>query len=570
MGSIPVNFENIPAIDPELNLSRCETTNTKSTADGTGVREGGRNNANVTEAVRIRKQGGDTKAVREGTRAFNQKHTPPQTEAEVEKIINWTMAEVEPDPNRMVITAPKSAGTESRTADLFVDDNRDDALYCREHERWYVYDGTRFAPDTKGGDAVRYLAEQTAHGIYAKAQDAATANDGDTAKAYGKWANRASSMRHIRGALSLAQARPEVRVWPSELDCDANLLNVENGTLDLRTGELRPHSRADRLTRMAPVRFDPSAQCPQFSEFLERVQPDQHMREYVRRQAGTMLIGQAPEDTIFLWHGFGANGKTVAAETFRSVLGSEYSVELAAKALTMQSSGGDMERTFVPIAGARFVTSAELSESQRLNEQAVKRLTSGEPIRVRLLFAESREITPICTVVIATNHVPSITGDDDGIWRRIQRIPWSVRIPKDEQDPHLREKLASERAGILNWMLEGCIAYQRHGLKPPPAVLAATAQYREDEDILGSFIQDCCEERDGSWIASKTLTKALHSWNERNNGGRPLTSRALTDRLKNRGFKPQKLRGSRGWDGIVLKDGAPPSLQRSDIPEIYE
>lgn len=445
-----------------------------------------------------------------------------------------------------------ATGTESRTADLIVEQHEGDILYCSAHARWYVFDGTRFARDTKGGDAVLHRAEQTAHRLYTLAVEAEKANNKNAAEHYSTWARKAHSKNHLQGALTLAKTRPEVQVLPEEFDSDPMLFNVENGTIDLRDGTLRPHARADRLTRRAPVKYDAAARCPQFMAYLERVQPDADNRAYLQRHAGTMLIGEAPEEIMFLHHGAGANGKTVFLETMRNVLGGDYSVELPTHALMHNRISRD-EKTFVPIEGKRLVTSTELHQGAQMNEPVVKKLTSGEPVQVQPHYTEMYETVPIGTLVITTNYIPKIAGDDDGIWRRLHRIPWQVQIPKEEQDPHLRQKLAAEAPGILNWIIQGCLEFQRIGLHPPDAVKNATEGYRHDEDVLGAFLEDCCCEGAEAWVSTADLKNALEFWHKRNHSWRPPSVRRLTNRLGNQGLQPKKNGGARGWAGLALK-----------------
>lgn len=459
----------------------------------------------------------------------------------------------------------RATGTESRTADLIVEQHKGDILYCRVHSRWYVFDGTRFARDTRHGDAILHRAEETAHSLYTRAAEAASSNNADAAEKYARWAKSAHSQSHLRGALSLARTRSEVLVEPEEFDLNPWLFNVENGTLDLHTGELRPHDRADRLTRKAPVTYDATAQCPKFMEYLERVMPDAATRSYLQRVAGTMLIGETPEEVMIFLLGYGANGKTVFTETVRGVLGGDYAAELAANALTIQSNEKDLARLCVPVEGKRLITLAELRDNQRLNEQAVKRLCSGEPMRIEYKYAESYEILPVATMIIATNCAPRIVEDNDGIWRRIHLVLWPVQIPKDEQDPHLRQKLAEERVGILNWMIEGCLAFQQQGLNPPDSVKNATANYREDEDILGAFLEDTSDETPDGWVLTADLNEALEFWHKRNHAGRPPSKRSLSNRLVNKGFKRDKKCGVRGWHGLSLKSEFRHEMNRTNF-----
>ena len=259
--------------------------------------------------------------------------------------------------------------------------------------------------------------------------------------------------------------------------------------------------------------------------------------------------------------GRGANGKSVYLETIRGVVGPDYSVELSSDALTARTrDGGELERRFVSVRQKRLITALELAEGQRLHEQAIKRLVSGEPLRVRELFAESFEITPIGTVMLTSNHALCVAGTDDGVWRRLREVPWPIQIPEDERDPTLRATLLRDEAsGILRWMIEGCLAYQREGLAEPNSVAQATARFRASEDVVGAFLADTCQEGRALWVSTADIYAAYCSWCERN-GERAESRKLLTSRLAHRGFEPKRIARKRGWAGLDLT----PEARRTD------
>jgi len=441
-------------------------------------------------------------------------------------------------------------GTDDGNARRFARLNRGEVLRAPELGRWFVWDGRRFLQDTRDATRVRARMKQAITALY---EEAAAAPDEETRVELAKRAHASRSMARIRGAIWVAESDSQLSVELAALDADPWLLNVRNGTLDLRSGELREHRREDLLTRLATVDFDPQAECRRWLSFLERTQPTAEVRSFLQRAAGSGLVGLAA-DVPFLVHvGGGANGKSVFLETLRGVLGSDYSAELAAHALTARSQGTDaLERALLPIVGKRLVTVLELGEGQRLHEQAVKRLVSGEPVRVRPLYAESFETIPCGTAMLTSNHALSVAGDDDGIWRRLIEVPWLEQIPEAERDPGLRAKLLAEEApGILRWALEGCIAWQTQGLAPPESIAQATQARRTEQDDVGAFLTECCRQGPRERVSNARLRPVYEWWCARE-GIAPLGHTALATRLKRRGFA-RTHSGRRGWEGFDVR-----------------
>jgi len=451
--------------------------------------------------------------------------------------------------------APEDA-TDDGLAERFARLHADDLVHVPTLRRWFTWDRQRFRADD--GNTVRALVRSTARGLLHEIVDSA---DPKQQAELTQLARKARAMSRMRAALWIAEADPRVVARHEDLDADPWLLNVANGTLDLRTGALREHRRSDRLTRLAPVVFDPAARSPLWESFLERIQPDASMRGFLQRAAGYSLTADASEECMFIAHGTGANGKSTFLETLRAGLGPDYAAELAAGALTLRERGDDLERLLAPLPGVRLATTLELHEGQRLREAAVKHLTSGEPLRARFLYSESFEFRPVAKFWIGTNHRPGVGGDDEGIWRRLRLVPFEVQIPEDQRDKRLREKLRHELPGVLTWAIAGCLEWQRDGLAPPEAVMVATRDYRTTEDVVGLFIEESAAVKAEAWLPSALLHRAFDRW-ARAAGEENLSHRALADRLRGRGLKPERLGGHRGWRGLDLTPEVRAALDR--------
>ena len=339
--------------------------------------------------------------------------------------------------------------------------------------------------------------------------------------------------------IALARSEPEVLVRPEQLDADPMSLNVDNGTIDLRTARLDEHSRASLCTKLVPIAFDPEAQCPRWLKFLDEVFAGDATRvDFVQRWFRYSLTGLTSEQCLPLLIGSGSNGKTTLLEMLRLLLG-EYAVQSDFSTFLAKAARGprnDLARLF----GARVVTSSEAGEDKRLDESLIKQITGDEVIAARKLYQESFEYQPTFKVWLAANHRPVIRETDLGIWRRIRLIPFDVVIQPARRDKDLRAKLTAELSGILGWALDGCLAWQRDGLGTPAIVQEATDEYRVDSDVLGAFLEECCERAPHYRENATMLYDAYRTWTDRN-GVRAITSTAFGRKLKELGYDKEKI-----------------------------
>ena len=206
------------------------------------------------------------------------------------------------------------------------------------------------------------------------------------------------------------------------------------------------------------------------------------------------------------------------------------------------------------LRGARLVAAVEVEAGRRLAEVLVKEMTGGDTISARFMRAEWFEFKPEFKIFLATNHKPVIRGTDHAIWRRIHLVPFNVQVPDDEQDKELADKLKAELPGILNWALDGCILWQDAGLNPPEEVQAATQEYREEMDVLGDWLAECCIVAPGASALAKDLYSSYSKWAEDNGEKKPTTRKAFASSLKERQFERKTGKGNAAkWGGIGLR-----------------
>ncbi len=349
-------------------------------------------------------------------------------------------------------------------------------------------------------------------------------------------------------------AKSELPITVEALDVQPWLLNCEDGTIDLRTGELREHRREDYLTKLCPVKWSTGTPTL-WLKFLNRIfAGNQKLIGFVQRLMGISLVGDVQEHILPIFCGSGANGKSVLVITWLGMLG-EYGMK-APDGFLMASKTKQHPTELASLFGKRLVAVSETDDGCRLSEALVKDLTGGEPIRARRMREDFWEFPPSHTPVLSTNHKPIIRGVDNGIWRRILLVPFTVIIPDAEQDKELASKLRSEWPAILHWAVQGCLDWQRNGLQPPNDVLIATSGYRADMDVFGKFIAECCVVAPDVEATAGELYERYKTWAQQH-GESVQTQTWFGSRLGDRGFASGRAtrgehRGRNTWAGIGL------------------
>jgi len=440
--------------------------------------------------------------------------------------------------------------TDAGNMEIFAKANAADTLYVWIWQIWLIYDEVRWQEDKRGTiyqkaiATLRNLADQAKQLLPPK-----------TAGYVIEHALGSESLSGLKNMLALAKTHPALAAVPEMFDADPWLLNLPNGTLDLRQMVFRPHARGDLLTKVAGVAYDPTATCPRWLAFLVTIMAgNQALIGFLQRFAGYTLVGEVSEQSLILLYGTGANGKSVFLEILRFVLG-EYAMQADFTTFTA-TKGQNIPNDIARLVGARFVTAVESEHGQPLAEAMIKQVTGGEPIVARFLFKEFFQYYPQFTLWLASNHKPIIKGGDHGIWRRIKLVPFTVTIPPEKQDQDLSSKLKAEAPGILNWMLEGCREWQRQGLNPPPEVMAAVSEYRSEMDMLAEFLDEKCVLGLNEKVKGKDLYKAYRDFCEAE-GELTLGKKRFADLLLQRGFRKDKI-GDIIWSGLGLKQSAAP------------
>ncbi len=456
----------------------------------------------------------------------------PETESTFESGYDSGQAIPRRTRNQSQATPPGFSLDGFGNAERFVHQFGDQARYYQDIKEWMVWDTTRWAvkPDRMESMiklSIRDIEDQS-------------------------FLKRSSTKQGVDEVLRLARSEPDMTVRLHQLDGDSMAINCLNGTVNLRTGQIRPHNPRELHTKVTPVEFNPDDRCPIWEAFLDRIfDSDQELIQYMQRVAGYMLTGDTSEQCLFFMHGLGCNGKSVFASILLHILGDYGQRAPAEIVLKQERTSGGPTPDKARMHGARLVITSELEDGQQFGEARIKDLTGGDRIVARGLYANTVEFDPTHKLLLYGNHLPNICGVDHGIWRRIRQIPFGVTIPDHERDPYLVEKLKEEASGILAWAVRGCLQWQEQGLGLPEAVRDATGAYQKTANIVSQFVDECCEVAAGISVTKADLKEAFCKWCD-GNGEIPMSTKKLTSRIRALGIQDGRNSGARIWIGLGL------------------
>lgn len=441
----------------------------------------------------------------------------------------------------------------------FSEKHRDEYLYCFGSKKWLRWVGTRFSW-CENGEEVR-AAQKVADDILRETTDALTKCRTDIAR---RDHSQALAVHRSKGRIDAMLAMASTNEGMSianagKLDADPWLLGVPNGVIDLRVGTLCPPLPDMLISKQAGASFDPDAGCPLWKKFLADIfLENQEVIDFIQRALGYTLTGSVTEEKLFFMYGTGANGKSVMANVISSIFG-DYAVTVGPELLSKNSSS-EGERYKNRLPGVRLALANEVSISDVWDDQKVKTLASRERITARFLHCEAYDFMPTHKLFIRGNHQPGVLDSGDGLWRRIVLIPFKRQFSETERDQNLEARLLSERDGILMWILEGCLAWQRLGsVAIPDAIARETAEYRSETDVLGSWLEECCNRKPGERThdaeAYWSYQEYMHSC-----GIKPLSKNSFSRRMREAGYESMKSNGKKYITGLQMSSTAHFSL----------
>lgn len=507
-------------------------------ANDGSIPESSRNNTLMSMAGAMRNKGMSETAINAALQAENIANCkPPLDPSEVNAIATSVMRYPSADPDKL-LKSLTDTGNAARFSSRYADSVR----YVFGMG-WVVWNELRWQRDQVAH--VMELAKNLAKSIH---QEAAAIDNDDVRKAVAKHAKASLQAPKLKAMLELAQSEPTLVAQPLHLDAHDMLLGVANGVVDLKTAKLRPAKREDLLTMHSPVMFDGAAKCPQFLAFIDQVTGgDKKLASYLQRVVGYSLTGMTVEQCLFFLYGKGANGKSTFLNVVKALAGAELAKQTPCETLMVKrtSATNDIAR----LQNVRIVIANEVEDGSLLAESLVKNMTGGEAMAARFHYAEYFEFVPKFKLFIAGNHKPTIRGRDDGIWRRIRLVPFEITIPPAQRDKHLQDKLFKELPGILNWAIQGCKSWLKSGLAQPAVVTAAVNSYREEMDVIGQWVAECCKVGPLHECKAGDAYRSYKFWSEQN-GYKPMAAGTFGRDFGDR-FKKVKRNDGNYFEGVA-------------------
>lgn len=363
----------------------------------------------------------------------------------------------------------------------------------------------------------------------------------------------------INDLMTELRSVPTVYVEASDFDNRPDLLSFKNGTVDLRTGRLRPHDKRDMLTYCLDIEYDASAQCPRWEQFLTEIFPGMpDMPEYMQRLIGYGITGNAYEQCFAVLWGKGANGKSVMTDTLTAVF--RPVTKTTPFATFEEKASGGIPNDIAALRGSRLVMASEGESGKPMSEAILKRVTGDEMISARFLRQEFFEFKPQFLLMLATNHKPKFRGQDEGLWRRVKMIPFKRWFAPHERDHDLSKKLLAEAKGIAAWAVRGAVEWYANGLQDPERIKDASKEYRETSDALAGFFPGVLERDDSKTMNGADAFNAYLDWAEAENlpTKERWTRRAFYDAMEERGITRKKTAKGIALVGVTEAGAAAP------------
>ena len=419
--------------------------------------------------------------------------------------------------------------------------------FVTEWNRWLIWDGNRWAPDRtesieiKGRDTLKAMYEA---GIQ-------ILEDDDRSK-YMSYVASVEDRSRILAMIRLSSSDAAVAIVPDVLDAHPLLFNTLNGTVDLTTGELRDHDKTDLITKITPIELDPKAKCPKWNAFLTEItEDDAGMLAFLKMAVGWSMTGVLRDQMFFVLYGLGQNGKSTFLDTVMSMMG-EYGQPTPVETLLTRRNE-TIPNDLARLKGARFVSAIEAQEGKRLNESLIKSITGGDIISARFMRQDWFDFAPEFKLWLGTNHKPVIKDSSMAMWRRVRLVPFNYQVPDEKINKNLKNELHEELPGILNWAIDGCLAWQiQGGLEMPDKVQEATNSYKSDMDVIEAFLSDTCVIEPLASLQASVLFGEYKNWCEENNE-RVCSQRMFGTKLKDKGYTHQRKRDGYYWHGLGLK-----------------
>ena len=436
--------------------------------------------------------------------------------------------------------------TDQGNAKRFAAEHSDRLRYNRTKGKWMNYDGQRWSYDT-GEDVAHQCYAQTADKLFFEAAGC----KGDDRKKTLAWANKSESAVNLRGTLFCAKSIKTISTGQEAFDQHPYLLNVLDGTINLRTGQLKPHDPADMISQLAPVNFHYKGR-PTVGLWMMCLNRwhngDKEAIDYLQRLAGYCLTGDMSSRCFPIFFGSGANGKNVFLETLQGILG-DYAGTVPKTLLTI-SRNEEHSTELTTLVGKRLMIASETESRKKLKTGLIKKITGDKTMSARFIRQDHFTFKQTAKIILMTNHLPVISETSDAIWDRIHKIGWNVKIPKPEWNTNLIEELKAEWTGILHWAIEGYRKWQETGiLEQTESITRETEEYRASENPVKQFVDDFCITDDGLFSPTAKMRDAFLCWVDEMDDVDSLVPRDFNAAMRGLGYASKVKR----VDGVLTK-----------------
>jgi putative DNA primase/helicase len=513
------------------------------------VSEGGRNDSMFREACRLRRLGHEELEVLATLVALNEHRCHPPLPLRELQTIAKSASKYQPASEQCPLT-------ESGDAAFFADRHADDLRFDHRAERWLALDDMSgiWLPDTDGKVMRLALAS-----MRARQEEALRISESDPRKKAADWAIKGESRARLANLLALAKNVPPVADSGENWDAVAHLLGVENGAVDLTTGQLRHAQPHERVTMRAAVAYDSQAQSTLWEKTLCGVFPDAGERHYFQTAVGYTATGAMNLDKWFLPYGpKGRNGKGTLLGAVRTALG-DYAIELDAATFDRRKDGAPFNLAKLP--GKRFAHCAEAGDSTTLHHDRIKQISGGDPLMAGDKHQRAFEFRPVCKLWFSCNTRPKVTDESAAFWARVVVIFFGQTF-LGREDTSIRDALRNDprhQRAVLRWIVEGAVRfYAQKGLgEMPPAFAAATAEFQLENDRLAEFYEAMCVLGEGCRAKASELWRAYRTWAEAEGLRFALGSKTFYQQLASRFGEPEKESDGKWYRGVGLKTETP-------------
>jgi putative DNA primase/helicase len=443
---------------------------------------------------------------------------------------------------------------------VFAERYRGSLLFNAADEAWRRWDGRRWAVAhstnvDSAGKAASELIFERANELFKKSGSKDALNG-----AMALW----KDTRKQRKMIEAAASEPDMHVESSTVfDTNHWYFNAHNGVIDLRTGELLEAKPVMLISKLGGAAYDSKAKCPRFLKFLEQCIPDADIHEFLQRAIGYTLTGSVREMKWFFCHGLGDNGKSVLMNIIAAVMG-EYCVTVSNELLVKsKDSSNEARHQKNLLRGSRLALANELEKGDIWASQRLKEITSQEKINAREHHARAYSFAPTHKLWVRSNPCPGAHDPGDAFWKRMIPIHFSAQIPQQQQIQDLDQIIiAEELPGVLAWIVEGCLAWQRRSIKDhtPASIFEAREFYRQDTDVMGQWLKDYTAPSPEAFTKSVDAYNSFKSYCSRISASYPSLAQFVRELANYAGIERSKDTSNRGFYGFRLKIGAHPTI----------